>query len=123
MEMAWRRYMVNWQRYRGTAVFLVILVALGALWFGFDSNSLSLGLNQIRPPREGAPAPTFTLETLDGGRVDLADLQGKVVVVNFWTTWCPPCRAESMRLIATKDWWWWPSIAPCRTEYRSLRRL
>lgn len=39
-------------------------------------------------------APEFTLTTLDGAPVRLADLRGKVVFVNLWATWCPPCREE-----------------------------
>ncbi|WP_342600405.1 redoxin domain-containing protein [Psychrobacillus sp. FSL H8-0483] len=43
---------------------------------------------------KGDTAPNFTLTTLDGEEVTLADYRGKKVVLNFWATWCPPCKAE-----------------------------
>ena len=46
------------------------------------------------------PAPAFRLETVGGGTFDLAAHQGKVVLVNFFTTWCPPCQEEMPHLKA-----------------------
>ncbi|KKB33536.1 redoxin domain-containing protein [Bacillus thermotolerans] len=44
--------------------------------------------------QEGKPAPDFELTTLAGETVKLSDYQGKKVILNFWATWCPPCKAE-----------------------------
>ena len=46
-------------------------------------------------PTVGSPAPAYGAVTLEGDSVSLADLQGKVVLLNFWATWCTPCRHET----------------------------
>lgn len=48
--------------------------------------------------KEGMEAPDFIVEMFDGQKVRLSDLRGKVVLVNFWATWCPPCREELTRV-------------------------
>ena len=50
--------------------------------------------------KAGQPAPAFTLGTLDGGRASLADHRDKLVVLNFWATWCQPCVLEMPSLEA-----------------------
>ncbi|HSG43873.1 MAG TPA: TlpA disulfide reductase family protein [Anaerolineales bacterium] len=70
-------------------------------FFSRVPTAVGAPLSPSPSPREGFFAPDFTLDTLDGGRSTLTELRGKIVVVNFWTTWCPPCREETPALEAS----------------------
>jgi peroxiredoxin len=61
---------------------------------------LVAGVSCLRGQEENTPAPPFALKDLQGSALDLSAYQGKVLVLNFWATWCPPCRAEIPDLVA-----------------------
>ncbi|MBI2845277.1 MAG: TlpA family protein disulfide reductase [Chloroflexi bacterium] len=68
-------------------VLIPVLGLLALLGYGLIQKSA--------PPLVGASAPDFTLQLFDGGEITLSELRGQVVVINFWASWCPPCREEA----------------------------
>jgi len=75
----------------GLAAGLLVLIAAGAAMWG---TGLGEAAQSAGRPLAGQPAPDFTLDLLDGSTLILSDLRGKVTVINFWATWCPPCEDE-----------------------------
>jgi thiol-disulfide isomerase/thioredoxin len=82
-----------------------LLVSLAPAWAGAQAAAQHDSDNEpvIRFVRNPDPAPDFKLTALDGKPLTLAALQGKVIFLNFWATWCGPCRAEVPDLIVLQD--------------------
>lgn len=82
------------------ALVVVAVVATAMLYFGFHMARRSSSAARIM---KSTPAPDFTLESLNGGNMRLSDLRGKAVLLNFWATWCGPCKIETPWLVELQN--------------------
>lgn len=81
---------------RNAIVFVALMVAILAMLASgkYLSRERAHGPLKLVGDVKGVPAPDFTLPSLDGRTVKLSEFRGKAVVLNFWATWCPPCKEE-----------------------------
>lgn len=91
-------------RKNGIAILLVLMLAGWGIYdYTQDGSEPTNSPQQLTEPadigiQEGNLAPDFQLQTMNGETVKLSDFKGKKVILNFWATWCPPCRAEMPHL-------------------------
>ena len=76
---------------------LLMLLALGMLVTGCSAP--------VEAPQIGKSAPSFRLTDIDGESISLSDFRGKPVLINFWATWCSPCRFEMPYIQEVYDEW------------------
>jgi cytochrome c biogenesis protein CcmG/thiol:disulfide interchange protein DsbE len=84
-------------RYSPLFLGLLLAAVLAGIWWAQRDEPSTV---PAAGPVGGEPAPDVTLTLLDGSRLRLADLAGNVVVLNFWASWCAPCREEMPQLQA-----------------------
>ncbi len=81
---------------RNALLFVVLVIAVLAMLASgkYMDRVRNRGPLKLVGNVQGVPAPDFTLASLDGNKVTLSEFRGKAILLNFWATWCPPCKVE-----------------------------
>ena len=93
-----------------TAIFIVLVIVAGAAGFGLQRAMINQQNQNLAPEMPsgqvsviGETRPEFALQDLDGKLRNIKEWDGKVLLVNFWATWCPPCKKEIPAFMALQE--------------------
>ena len=91
---------MNFRKWIVPGIVVLVVVGFAALLVaGLNAKEAPTGASGVA--RVSHPANDFTMQTFDGGEITLSGLKGQPVIVNFWASWCPPCREEATTLERT----------------------
>ena len=99
---AWAGW-ANWEYRQQAAAHRAAMTAMQGEMVPTSASDAEELINREVAPLNGKPAPAFTLENLDGKKVSLSSYRGKALLINFWATWCGPCKIETPWLVELRD--------------------
>ena len=95
---------------KNTAIFIVVLIVAGAAGFGLQRAMINHENQNLAPEMPatqasvvGQPRPEFAFKDIEGQTRNINEWDGKVLLVNFWATWCPPCKKEIPAFMELQD--------------------
>jgi cytochrome c biogenesis protein CcmG/thiol:disulfide interchange protein DsbE len=89
------------------SILSLLILGFGLAWIAMNTEGQVITNHSISAPRRGFIAPDFSLVNMEGQEIRLSDFRGHPVMVNFWASWCPPCKTEM------------PSFQKIYTEYEA----
>ena len=93
---------MNVKKIVAVAVIVMGVLVAGIIFSGYEGNGSPV-VTEVSEVASSNKAPDFTLSDMHGNEVSLSDFKGNIVIINFWATWCGPCRFEIPDLIDLQE--------------------
>ncbi len=91
-------------KYKIIAIIVITVITLGAVLYDYTlTPKTNIPVKSSESSHRAMPAPDFSFTTIDDEKLKLSDLKGKVVILNFWASWCAPCVKEFPAMVELVD--------------------